>query len=189
MSVAIPDYVEAFEGWRAWRVSSDRCDFRLLSVVQETVWPPREELVAECARRRLLVRRARRHAAPEELCACGIYATTLDRLRPYLDARSDRPARYVFGRVRLWGTIVECEQGWRASRAYPAEIIVPTAPASPGGIMSAPPPAIATATSEQIALALSCYAVPLVVLPHTPAQALDILALERGRHDRIGSAR
>src|SRR5919204_3947770 len=56
MSVAIPDYVEPFEGWRVWRVSGDGCELQLLSVVQETVWPPREELVAECLRRRIPAR-------------------------------------------------------------------------------------------------------------------------------------
>lgn len=47
----------------------------------------------------------------------------------------------------------------------------------------------AGATAEEIADALSCYAVPIVVLPHTPAEALDVVALEHGRGDRIGSVR
>jgi hypothetical protein len=30
----------------------------------------------------------------------------------------------VAGRVRLWGTVVECERGWRASHAYPSRLLV-----------------------------------------------------------------
>ena len=190
MSAVIPDYVEPFQGWRVWRASRDGSQLRLRSVVQETVWPPREELAAECLRRRVLARlqRSGRHKAPAETCACGIYATTLDRLGSYLQARGDGRAHYVFGRVLLWGTVIECEQGWRAARAYPAEIIVPVPPrASSPTIMAPAKPAVATA--EEIADALSCYAVPVVVLPHTPAEALDVVAREHGRGGRIGSAR
>src|SRR5919204_670344 len=81
---------------------------------------------------------------------------------------------------------VEPFEGWRAARAYPAEIIVPAPPrASSPTIMAPREPAGATA--EEIADALSCYAVPMVVLPHTPAEALEVVARERGRDDRIGS--
>src|SRR5919204_3669994 len=98
MSVAIPDYVEPFEGWRVWRASSDGSQLRLRSVVQETVWPLREEFAAECLRRRILARlRGRqRHEAPADACACGIYATSLDRLGSYLHERGG--THYVFGR-------------------------------------------------------------------------------------------
>jgi hypothetical protein len=190
MSVEIPDYVEPFEGWRVWRANNDGSCLRLRSVVQDTVWPPREELAAECLRPRILARlgRRRRHEAPAEACSCGIYATTLDRLGSYLHDRSYVRAHYVFGRVFLWGTVVECEQGWRAARAYPAEIIVPAAPRSSPPTMMAPREP-AAGTAEAIADALSCYAVPIVVLPHTPTEALDVVALEHGRDDRIGSAR
>ena len=189
MSVAIPDYVEPFEGWRVWRAGNEGSHLRLRSVVQETVWPPREELAAECVRR-ILARlgRRRRHEAPAESCACGIYATTLDRVGSYLHERGDGGAHYVFGRVLLWGTVIECEQGWRAARAYPAEIIVPLPPRGSSPTIMAPRKP-AGATAEEIADALSCYAVPVVVLPHTPAEALDVVAREHGRGGRIGSAR
>jgi hypothetical protein len=182
MSAAIPDYVQPFDGWRVWRVSGDGSEVRLLSVVQETLWPPREELVAECLRRRILARfrrRRPRHEPPAERCACGIYATTLDRLGTYLYGRGHFRTRYVFGRVRLWGTVIECEQGWRAARAYPAEILVP-APAERTQ---------ARATAEEIAHGLSLYGVPVVVLPHAPGEALDVVAHEQGRPGHIGSTR
>jgi hypothetical protein len=194
MSAAIPDYVEPFEGWRVWRVSSNGCDLRLLSLVQHTVWPPREELAAGCLQRRVLARlhRARPHQAPAEACACGIYATTLDRLGSYLHEPADGRTRFVFGRVCLWGTVVECEQGWRAARAYPAEIIVPTSSRGarhPAAIMASPHAPVAGVTAEELADALRHYAVPVIALPHTPAEALEVVAREHGRDDPIGSRR
>jgi hypothetical protein len=32
---------------------------------------------------------------------------------------------HVFGRVFLWGDVVEADRGWRASEAYPAELWLP----------------------------------------------------------------
>jgi hypothetical protein len=37
----------------------------------------------------------------------------------------------VAGRVLLWGTVVECEHGWRASHAYPDRIYVQRGADSP----------------------------------------------------------
>jgi hypothetical protein len=178
MTIVVPDYVEAFEGWRVWRLDGGSGELRLLSVLHETVWPPHRELLAECLGRHMLGRlwRRPRHEAPSEACACGIYATSLDRLRSYLQERSDRRIGSVFGRVRLWGTVVECEQGWRASRAYPAEILVPALPHS----------SPAHASGEEIADGLSCYGAPVVVLPHTAAEAVEVVAQERGHGGRIG---
>jgi hypothetical protein len=34
--------------------------------------------------------------------------------------------QYAVGRVALWGVVIECERGWRASYAYPARLYVPT---------------------------------------------------------------
>jgi hypothetical protein len=69
------------------------------------------------------------HAAPDEGCRCGIYAaataaqaaaSVTDPARP-----RDDIVHHVIGRVSLWGTVVECEHGWRAERAYPASLAVP----------------------------------------------------------------
>jgi hypothetical protein len=193
MSVAIPDYVEPLEGWRAWRVGGEDGDLRLFSVIQETVWPLREELVAACLKRRMLarLRRGRGHDAPAEACACGIYATSLERLGSYLPDRDDGRTRYVFGRVRLWGTVIECEQGWRGSCAYPSEILVPmparAARAVRADLMGPPQPRFAGATAEEIEDALSRYAVPVVVYPYEPAEALEIVARTGGRGGEIRS--
>ena len=69
------------------------------------------------------------HAAPDEGCRCGIYAAAT---AAQAAASVTDPARlrddivhHVIGRVSLWGTVVECEHGWRAERAYPASLVVP----------------------------------------------------------------
>ena len=173
MTERIPDYVEPLEGWRVWRV--DRMDdgFRLRSLVQETSWPAREELVAECRKRRLLprLRRRARHEPPAETCACGIYATRVECVSAYLSQPSWDGAPYVFGRVLLWGTVIECERGWRATRAYPAQLFVPT-PRRRGA---------RGVSAQEIADALAAYRVPVVVLPFTPLEAFEALARDLER--------
>jgi hypothetical protein len=69
------------------------------------------------------------HAAPDEGCRCGIYAAAT---ATQAAASVTVPARlrgqivhHVIGRVSLWGTVVECERGWRAECAYPASLAVP----------------------------------------------------------------
>jgi hypothetical protein len=72
------------------------------------------------------LRRKERHGAPECRCECGIYATNLDNLELYLDdIPTISPASRVLGLVSLWGTVVECERGFRASHAYPLRVYVP----------------------------------------------------------------
>ena len=56
----------------------------------------------------------------------------------------------VIGRVSLWGTVVECAQGWRASLAYPAQLYVPLLPRGRHA-----------ALAHQFALDLTDYGVPV----------------------------
>lgn len=127
-----PDFVEPITAWRVWRVVEQAGELLLASVVKRTVWRPGEPLVAECLDHRPFVDWVRRrpvHEAPQERCECGIYAATLDYASRYLnDALPDALTRVV-GRVALWGTVVECEHGYRASHAYPVELFVPADPA------------------------------------------------------------
>lgn len=133
MDVALvdtPDFPEALEVWRVWRIVLRREGHRLGSVVHSTTWPAGEPLVASCARHPLVpgfLRRSRRsHAAPDPRCECGIYGTSLARLTPYL---ADEPfggtVARALGRVSLWGSVVECERGLRASHAYPRHLYLP----------------------------------------------------------------
>jgi hypothetical protein len=128
--IAAPDYIEPVEAWRIWLVDSG-C--RLRSVFFEAGWDPGEPLEAGCLRWRRSLRPPWRiipstHSAPEERCVCGIYgAASLEDAQRY--AAHPLPASAlcrVIGRVALWGEVVECETGWRASTAYPACLYVPS---------------------------------------------------------------
>lgn len=152
-----PDYAEAFEAWRVWRVVRHEGAFALASVVKRTVWPAGDPFAAECLKTLPLfdwLRRRRPHTAPEPHCECGIYAAGLDCVRGYLtDALPDARAR-VIGRVALWGSVVECERGFRASFAYPLALYVPL-PGRGGRACDA---------VEEIAHELGRYEVPVEVL-------------------------
>jgi hypothetical protein len=160
-----PDYAEPFEAWRVWRVVGHGTQLTLASIVKRTLWPPCEPLAAECLRpTRLLdwLRRRQPHPAPAPSCECGIYAGTLDVVRRYLtDTLPDARAR-VIGRVALWGTVVECEWGYRASYAYPLALWVPV----PGRGRT-------WSGAESVAAGLERYRVPVRLLPsdriHAPA--------------------
>jgi hypothetical protein len=135
-----PDYFEPTMGWRGWFVVTDGQRTRLSSLVYPTLWPPRHELLATCRHRPLFLlppwrrRRPPDHGAPEESCRCGIYATAdPEKAAAYLEdhiVHAERPPwpilRRVIGRVSLWGSVVECEDGWRASHAYPERLYVPS---------------------------------------------------------------
>ena len=77
-------------------------------------------------------------------------------LAPYLD--SSYPGRAsverVLGQVRLWGTVIECERGWRGEHAYPDRLFVPRRPAT-------------TSSHEfaaEIAAGLRDYGIPISLL-------------------------
>ena len=165
MTSEAPDYIEPFEGWRVWRVVRVDGTFRLGSIVQHTVWPTETELPARCERLRLFRRRRHRHDAPQLSCECGIYAAaTLTQLRMYL-AEGLHGLSRVLGQVALWGTVVECERGFRASHAYPTRLFVPDDAGAPW-----------RTGATEIALALCAYGVPVEPLSAPAAQAPDVLA-------------
>jgi hypothetical protein len=126
-AVAAPDAVEAVIGWRAWTIAKIDGRFRLQSVVAPTVWQPLEVLEAACLRPgiRLFRRWSIQHEAPWTGCECGIYATNSpSQVATYASETFDSERR-VLGRVALWGIVAQCERGWRASQAYPCEIVIP----------------------------------------------------------------
>jgi hypothetical protein len=127
-----PDLCEPVHGWRLWFVVVDGGHARLMSPVYPLVWRPGHELEAVCdARRREPLRpwrlRPAEHAAPEMRCCCGVHAVSepgdLAAYVPSVAAR--RIVHRVLGRASLWGEVIECVRGWRASHAYPAELWVP----------------------------------------------------------------
>ncbi|MEJ2006795.1 MAG: hypothetical protein P8Z30_01345 [Acidobacteriota bacterium] len=120
----IPDLVEPLLGWRVWRVwtpatGSDCCPV-FSSVILDTPWAPRRRVSAEhsfdlgpsC--RGLL----------ESDCSCGLYAfkdpvEALGYLIKVRDRLLGMSVDVSFGTVSLWGTVVECERGYKAQYAYP----------------------------------------------------------------------
>jgi hypothetical protein len=153
-----PDYAEPLEAWRVWRVVERGGSLVLGSVVKPTVWPAGEPLLAECLARRPFgwwTWRRTTHPSPETACECGIYGTSLGQLGPYLGDPLPRDAvARVIGRVALWGTVVECERGYRGSRAYPLALFVP------GEDEEHP-----SARPRDVARRLRSYRVPVEVLP------------------------
>jgi len=128
-------------GWKVWRVEHDADGSRLRSVLYGDLWPAGTAVEAECKR---LLRSE--HEAPSAGCGCGIHAgRELSAWEHYLSV--DASAR-VFGRVLLWGATIEGRHGWRAARACPVEILVPSA----------------VENAIEVAAGLAAYGVPVHVL-------------------------
>lgn len=167
---AAPDLAEAVEAWRVWRVVEVPHGLRLGSVIKPTVWAPDEPLVAGCLRswpslRRFRRRRAREHTAPEDRCECGIYGAGLRSIGPYLrDPPANRAVARVLGQVSLWGTVVECERGFRASHAYPLRLFVPT----DASLERHRDP-------EELVCGIEVYGVPVELLPVRSSDAAELL--------------
>jgi hypothetical protein len=166
VTAAVPDYPEPFEAWRAWRVVRRHDALAIGSIVRSTVWPAGEPLVAECLRPlRKLRDRLGRHGpqVPAESCDCGIYGARLDIVGHYLTELAGRDGGgsvHVVGRVLLWGEVVECERGYRASHAYPARLYV----------------LAHERRARDVALGLRRYGVPIELLPAGRVDATDLLA-------------
>lgn len=167
-----PDFAEPVRAWRAWFVVPDERTLRLRSLFVPLLWEPGRHVEAECLHRRLLRPwRRKSHGAPHKLCECGIYATTtLSGATDYL--RLMQPAapeaiQYAVGRVSLWGVVIECERGWRASCAYPAALYVPTRSAARRAL-----------TPREVAEELAGYGVPVTVTDASdPAQLAEAIEL------------
>jgi hypothetical protein len=123
---AAPDYVEPTHAWRMWSLVETDAGVRLASPVHGSAWEPRTPLAARCPRAaRRWVRRA--HAnVPDPACSCGVHGVPLHYLRFLVSTERWSAAPVVFGRVALWGAVIECEHGWRAARAQPAALYVPS---------------------------------------------------------------
>jgi len=94
-----------------------------------------------------------------------VYAAALERIGQYLAEAPCRSVSRVLGRVSLWGTVVECERGFRAASAYPARISVPADAGRPWGV-----------DWEEVALGLWDYGVPVEPLSAYSRNAGDVLA-------------
>lgn len=159
-----PDFMEPLVAWRVWRVVETSDGYRLGSVVKTALWTPGEALCADCLREPTLAglfrRKPKVHVAPDAECACGIYAGRLSGIREYMAPPATEAVAHVLGRVMLWGTVIECERGFRASRAYPAHLYVPI-----GGI------AASGHHYRALAAALEVYGVPVDALDSPASEA------------------
>jgi hypothetical protein len=169
-----PDYIEPLRAWRSWLVVASEEGLRLSSVVHRTLWPVRCELVAVCRRRHLprWLRGEHEHACPAPGCQCGIYgARDIEQVLAYLEAtpgeaRAGRLLGRVLGRVLLWGEVIECNLGWRASHAYPERIYLRSATRGSRGARQSGSPA-----------PLAAYAVPVELhAGKTLAELAEVLA-------------
>jgi len=121
----------AFIGWRSWRILPFERLGRPESIRLAAsgtnglpkLWEPGRPMVATCGRFETT------HEAPWPECSCGFYAYRTRRdawehLQTFVDNNGDNTLGWAFGRVSLWGRIVECEHGWRSEFAYPYAIEV-----------------------------------------------------------------
>jgi hypothetical protein len=166
---AAPDLAAAIEVWRVWRVIRRGGSYQLGSVLKPTLWPRDAPLVADCLHPKPWSKRvwgrSPRHDSPELRCECGIYGADLARVSQYLTpAPFEVTAARVLGRVSLWGTVLECERGYRASRAFPLVIYVPMDAARNDRRL------------EELATGLGDYGVPVEVLTESCADAPAALA-------------
>lgn len=171
-----PDYLEPVHGWRLWSVVDAGGRSRLQSLVCPSIWWPGRALVATCeASPRDSLRPWRRrmpgHTAPETRCTCGVHA--MERVRhlgTYVPPAASRlVVQRAVGRVALWGEVIEGSRGWRAARAYPAEIWIPHA-----DLRRQP-----VAELEDIAVELADYGVPVHICDGMTAREV-IAALAAG---------
>jgi hypothetical protein len=121
----------AFVGWRSWRILpferlGEATSVRLCASGTQgipKVWEPGRATVAVCGKFRTT------HEAPWPGCECGVYGyrtreAAEDHLEQFREGNGEYVLGWAFGRVSLWGRIVECEHGWRAQQAYPYAIDV-----------------------------------------------------------------
>ena len=172
-TAAAPDYAEPLIAWRTWSLARSGRAMLLRSVVKPTTWLPGSAVRARCLRPRVL-RWRRGHAAPAIGCSCGVYAADLAVAASYLDAARIRlgtvEVQQVLGRVALWGDVVVCEQGYRATYAYPEHLYV----AGRDGLGAERRDAWAVAS------ALEPYGVPVTLVDAAETRLRDVLALTAG---------
>jgi hypothetical protein len=160
--VVVPDVVEPVAAWRVWLLDEKTRPWRLDSVILTCRWPVRQELTARCLTSRGDL--AGDHFAPLPGCKCGVYgAARIETLMSYIGFpyRQDTRPRVV-GLVSLWGKVLEHEQGWRASHAYPLHLWLPIL-----GPTGRPIP-----DWERIAVDLADYGVPVEIVEHTDAESV-----------------
>jgi len=106
--------------WRGWNIinyytRAKTVEKRLSAVGMHGVWPPMEEMVAICSNNE-------NHEAPWQTCGCGTWSfrnrnNLIQALGSYQSLH-----HLVIGEVYIWGRILECDNGYRAQKAYPKSL-------------------------------------------------------------------
>jgi hypothetical protein len=99
--VGAPDYVDYVEAWCLWSFGERDGRLHLCNVLSGEIWKTTEPLVGV------------------------LEAYRVEELDHRLELLGRRARPDAFGIVGLWGSVVEHEHGWRASRAYPRKICIP----------------------------------------------------------------
>jgi hypothetical protein len=154
-SLEAPDLPDVVVAWRVWRLVAVHGRCRLASAFKWAVWPPQDVLEARClcsTPRTFLDKLRGRppHPAPGLECFCGIYGADLSITHSCLAGVGSWELGRALGEVWLWGTVIECERGYRASHAYPRTIYLPA-----DGLNRAP---------DRLVEDLELYGVPIEML-------------------------
>lgn len=133
----VPDTIEPFIGWRVWNVRGGN-RLTLESLYYSHHWAPGRAARAQCEETFAWGHAfgGHSHRAPADGCKCGMYAAkTLEWAAEYLPEKlrhftpepipTSPKTRMVFGRVALWGEVIEYEHGYRGEYAYPVDLYVP----------------------------------------------------------------
>jgi hypothetical protein len=177
MEETAPDFAGPIVGWRGWLVIPAQDGLRLCSPLYRTVWSTERATLARCHQRKELWKPSLlpgwklsfapappvRHAAPGVDCQCGVYAASSvgEAASVVLGRGSMRSAiGTVIGQVSLWGSVVECERGWRGACAYPARLYVPLGRRPRLGVLSG-----RRADPAHLGYALRAYRVPVTFVP------------------------
>lgn len=131
----IPDFFEAITAYRAFDVHENGL---LVGQAHSEPWPPYQAFVARCGMLtgdgwKAHVQDGAFVAAPVFGCDCGIHAlkdaaAAQKRVESDRDPYAlsvgyrDRPNGRAWGRVKLWGRIMEHAEGYRAEFGYPVEL-------------------------------------------------------------------
>lgn len=115
----VPDEIGSMYGWRTWSVNRKTLQLQPLVVRDSSSWA-RSTTQAKCAF-------STHHKAPAQHCKCGLYGAKrpMGAMNTGHYPRGVLPSRpgLVLGQVRLWGRLIEYEDGYRAEHAEVVSLV------------------------------------------------------------------
>lgn len=132
----IPDYFDPFIAYRVWFAHPNGL---LIGQAHAEPWPPYQPFVARCgwASSQDHIKEGQWQAAPVMSCDCGIHVLKTEEQARYRVENSvnsgaglgfsyrhaELPSTLVWGAVKVWGHLIEHEDGYRAEFAYPFSLL------------------------------------------------------------------